>query len=1380
MTGNLLRIGLKVCVLFILILWLIPTTQGQIINQTQNFDYSGGPIQQYIIPSGVTSVAIEVLGADGGSILGSTIVSGGKGATAIGTFSVNPGDVLELRIGAAGPNATLPKVGANGISILSIAPGGGDASAVYFMSNPLVIAGGGGGSGGTGPGFGGTNTTTGGTSGGNPAIPGGSNGSGGQGGGWISESNADAYGGAGGGGYLSGGANGDNSLNIVDLPSAGPGVGGGILKGGTGGIGIDAGFGGGGGGGGGYSGGGGAFGGGGTFNTSITNGGGGGSFVSNIGTNITISAGSQGGGNGSNGKVIFILNPNSSPLAVAKPLVLSAGENCQAVAVATDFDGGSTDPDGDVLGFSIAPAGPYPLGVTPVTLTVTDSKGASSTASTTITVEDTTPPVLVVKDVFLTIGPDGTADADPTTNGVLVSQYDNCEFEPPIVSNGEVYTCANVGTIRISLTFEDFAGNKASASYTVTITDPNGVCNQPPTAQAANFFVTADANCQGTATATDFDNGSFDPDGDDISFSLSPLGPYPLGRTRVEITVTDSKGASARATAEVVVQDKTAPVITAIPASRTINNDPGQCGAIVDFSATASDNCSGTTISYSQDPNTSFPIGTTTVTVDATDAAGNASVQKSFTITVVDAEAPVITAIPASRTINNDAGQCGAIVDFSATASDNCPGTTISYSQDPNTLFPIGTTTVTVDAVDAAGNAAVQKSFTITVVDAEAPVITAIPAIPVTINNDAGQCGAIVDFSATVSDNCPGTTISYSQDPNTSFPIGTTTVTVDAVDAAGNSAEQKSFTITVVDAEAPVITVISPTPTAVLGLTNTVTLLATDIFAATDNCSGVVFSPAAFTFDCDNLGDNVVSVSVTDAAGNMSNANATVNISDNIPLTIDASESGTPVPLGSDAVLKATVSPAVEGVEVTFSLNNGAYVDTDLTDASGIATITVLASDLGSLPVVYKVSATIVECTGLVESVAYLPIYDPNGNFVSGGGWIMSPAGAYKADESLTGKANFGFVSKYKKGSNQVDGNTDFQFKAGDLKFKSTFHESGTLVISGKKATYRGEGTINDVPGFRFTLVALDGDYNGGSAPDEFRIKIWGDSGIIYDNGLGTDDNSDASTILGGGSITIHQAKGRSNKRVVADLVAVPWNTPVEVIEKKISEMSSDWFEGKDVKLNVNTESYNGLQSGFYKLQTELVENEWFELEEPITVNVLVADKPLPTGIELSNSIMRRDIKDGSVIGDLRTIDPVDDQHTYSIAENSDFDLAGNSLIWKGTAIPLTARFTVFSTDRAGQTIEREIELSREPRFGDFNMFPNPAESDVTLEVELDQTVNVGIRIFDAVGRLVYEEDGIQSGNSVYQINIGHLSSGLYTVQVQTGELVMNKRLIKK
>src|SRR5262249_28338019 len=53
---------------------------------------------------------------------------------------------------------------------------------------------------------------------------------------------------------------------------------------------------------------------------------------------------------------------------------------------------------------------------------------------------------------------------------------------------------------------------------------------------------------------------------------------------------------------------------------------------------------------------------------------------------------------------------------------------------------------------------------------------------------------------------------------------------------------------------------------------------------------------------------------------------------------------------------------------------------------------------------------------------AMVVIYDPSAGFVTGGGWINSPANAYSPDPTLTGKANFGFVSKYQKGQSVPTG----------------------------------------------------------------------------------------------------------------------------------------------------------------------------------------------------------------------------------------------------------------------------------------------------------------------------------------------------------------------
>jgi hypothetical protein len=156
-------------------------------------------------------------------------------------------------------------------------------------------------------------------------------------------------------------------------------------------------------------------------------------------------------------------------------------------------------------------------------------------------------------------------------------------------------------------------------------------------------------------------------------------------------------------------------------------------------------------------------------------------------------------------------------------------------------------------------------------------------------------------------------------------------------------------------------------------------------------------------------------------------------------------------------------------------------------------------------------------------SYEYVVIYDPTGGFVTGGGWITSPAGAYATAPDLTGKATFGFVSKYQKGQTVPTGNTELQFKVADLTFKSTSYQ--WLVIAGAKAKYKGTGTINGAGDYGFQLSAIDGQVSGGGGTDRFRIKIWDktNNSIIYDNKMGAPDEDDPTTVLGGGSIVIHK-----------------------------------------------------------------------------------------------------------------------------------------------------------------------------------------------------------------------------------------------------------------
>ncbi|MGI2336902.1 MAG: HYR domain-containing protein, partial [Dehalogenimonas sp.] len=221
---------------------------------------------------------------------------------------------------------------------------------------------------------------------------------------------------------------------------------------------------------------------------------------------------------------------------------------------------------------------------------------------------------------------------------------------------------------------------------------------------------------------------------------------FPVGTTTVTYTATDACGNATSCNFDVIVNDTELPVITCSE-NITQTADEGVCGAIVNFAATATDNCSAV-VTYSQDPGTLFPVGTTTVTATATDPANNTDVC-TFTVTVTDNEAPDISC-PENITQTADEGVCGAIVNFAASATDNCSAV-VTYSQDPGTLFPVGTTTVTATATDPANNTDV-CTFTVTVTDNETPDISCPENITQTA--DEGVCGAIVNFAATSTDNC--------------------------------------------------------------------------------------------------------------------------------------------------------------------------------------------------------------------------------------------------------------------------------------------------------------------------------------------------------------------------------------------------------------------------------------------------------------------------------------------------------------------------------------------------------------------------------------------------------------------------------------------------
>jgi hypothetical protein len=223
--------------------------------------------------------------------------------------------------------------------------------------------------------------------------------------------------------------------------------------------------------------------------------------------------------------------------------------------------------------------------------------------------------------------------------------------------------------------------------------------------------------------------------------------------------------------------------------------------------------------------------------------------------------------------------------------------------------------------------------------------------------------------------------------------------------------------------------------------------------------------------------------------------------------------------LAREVALKDSNGEYLVSVPLSISCTDGngnSYGECEeVTDSAGTASCSV--ADLG--PGVYTVEA-VSDKSGCpyASTQALLAVYDPAGGFVTGGGWINSPEGAYTADPTLTGKANFGFVSKYKKGATVPTGKTEFNFKASDLNFHSDTYEWLVVNQNSTNAQFKGSGTINgDISptgeAYKFMLWAGDDD------PDTFRIRIWeeDDLGVeidVYDNGFDQE--------IGGGSIKVH------------------------------------------------------------------------------------------------------------------------------------------------------------------------------------------------------------------------------------------------------------------
>jgi hypothetical protein len=561
------------------------------------------------------------------------------------------------------------------------------------------------------------------------------------------------------------------------------------------------------------------------------------------------------------------------------------------------IDGGSTD---NCPGLTRAGSATYTcnnLGNNDLVLTVTDASLNQSTCMARVIVRDVTKPTIVcpaAQNLVLNATCEAVIPAlVPTT------LTDNCSAtSSQFPTAGTVVSALDNDQILVVLTAVDPSGNTSTCTTVLTVKDNTA----PAIICPANLTLNNDVD-KCSAVATWVDAVATDNCGATTltRSGLAPGATVTVGFPQtVTYTATDLAGNTASCVFTVSVVDAQMPKIFCPGGTQTFNVNAGLCtwAGITAVNATATDNCALATpngLTYSATgltPSTGttlvgvlFPLGNTTVTWTAVDAAGN-SITCSFRVVIVDNIKPVINC-PAAQDIIAGAN-CTAIVPaLNATATDNCGSVTVVQFPAAGTVIGAldgDQTTVVFTATDASGNTSTCTTV-LTVQDQTAPVITC-PA-PLVLNNDVDKCSAVATWvDAVATDNCGAATITRSGlAPGATVNVGAPqTVTYTATDLAGNTAVC-SFTVSVVDAQAPnaVCKDITVNLSATTGA-GAVTVTGAQINGgSTDNCTAagsLVLAPSTTNYTCTNVGDNNITLTVTDAAGNTSTCVATVTVKD--------------------------------------------------------------------------------------------------------------------------------------------------------------------------------------------------------------------------------------------------------------------------------------------------------------------------------------------------------------------------------------------------------------------------------------------------------------------------------------------------------------------
>lgn len=402
-----------------------------------------------------------------------------------------------------------------------------------------------------------------------------------------------------------------------------------------------------------------------------------------------------------------------------------------------------------------------------------------------------------------------------------------------------------------------------------------------PMASCADYTLELDASGSATLDPADIDGGS-SATCNPVNFSAAPntFSCSDVGTTVVTLTVTDITGNTSSCTATVTVEDNIDP--TAICQSVTVQLDANGEGSTTanNVNNGSNDACGISGLSLSQTSFTCADVGVNTVTLTATDANSNMSTCTAA-ITVEDNIAP--TALCQNVTVQLDVIGSGFTT---ANAVDNgsndaCGISGLSLSTDAFTCGDVGANVVTLTATDVNNNTGTCTA-TVTVEDNVQPTAYC--------NNVTVQLNASGNGSTTANavdnnsyDACNIASLSLSQSTFTCDDIGTNIITLSATDENNNTGTCTA-TVTVEDNINP--TANCNNVTVELDTDGNGTLSTGEVGNGSNDACGIAsYGLSESSFDCSDIGTHTVTLTVTDASGNIATCNGFAIVVDNLPPT---------------------------------------------------------------------------------------------------------------------------------------------------------------------------------------------------------------------------------------------------------------------------------------------------------------------------------------------------------------------------------------------------------------------------------------------------------------------------------------------------------------